>query len=473
MKTSVERIDDTKVKLSITLEPPEVDAAIDQTARRLASEVKIPGFRPGKAPRRVLESRLGKDTLYAEAVRDALPVYYEQAVEAEELAVVSQPELDVDEFVAGEESTFTATVEVRPEVEPPDVSELQLPHPEWELTDDEVQAQIDQLRERFASLETVKRGADVGNFVVVTITGSRDGQRVDAASGEDILYQLRDADETGSELDRQLVGAEAGAILKFSDTLADDYGDLAGQELDFTVIVKEVKVQRLPDFDDHFAQDASEFDTAEELREEIRSQLERAKRAHAHGELRGKVVEAVADLVDVPVPEAMVQNELNFRLHRLQGEAKRYGLELEQYLQAAGQSGDELFRRLEEDAKKTVKAQLVVDAIGQAADIEVTQEDLGVEVARQAQRLGKDPEELAEFMTEPERISALVSDAFRRKTIDHLLEQVQVLGGPPEEDVPLVDAQRAGVEGHDAEATLAAAATPDTADVPKGDDTAR
>jgi trigger factor len=463
VKTSVERIDETKVKLAINLEPTEVDRAIDDAAKRLAHEVKVPGFRPGRVPRRVLESRLGKDALYQEAVRDALPVYYREAVDAEGLPVVSDPEFDVDEFAPGAEATFTATVEVRPEVAPPDVSELQIPHPDWELTDKDLQGQIDELRERFATLEAVDRGADVGDYAVITITGTRNGERVDDASGEDLHYRLRDARETDSELDRQLVGAEPGAILKFTDTLGDDYGELAGAELDFTVIVKEVKAQRLPEFDDRFAQDASEFDTAEELREEVRRQLVVAKRAAARAELRGKVVEAVSDLVDVPLPDAMVQGELHFRLHQVAAEADRHGLSAEQYLQLAGQSAEDLYGRLEEDARRTVKAQLVIDAVGQAAGIEVDREDLGVEIARQAQRLGRDPEELAEFMTAPERIGALVSDAFRRKTIDHLLGAVQVLGGPPA-DEPLPEPAAGDLEGHEAEALVARAA--DAASVP-------
>jgi trigger factor len=466
VKTSVERIDDTKVKLAITLEATEVDAAINQTAKRLASEVRIPGFRPGRAPRRVLETRLGKDTLYQEAVRDALPGYYQQAVEAEDLPVVSDPEFDVDAFTAGTEATFTATVEVAPEVTPPGVSGLQIPHPEWELTDEELEEQIDRLRERFATLETVGRGADVGDAVVLTLTGSRDGQRVEEASGEDLLYQVGDAKETDSELDRQLIGAEAGAILKFKDTLGADYGELAGAELDFTAIVKEVKARRLPDFDDAFVQDASEFDTAEELREELRRQLSVAKLAGARAELRGKVVEAVADLVDVPLPEAMVQNELHFRLHRIAAEAERHGVSVEQYLQAAGQSPEELYGRLEADGKKTVKAQLVLDAIGRSAGIDVTRDDLGAEIARQAQRLGKEPEEVAEFMNQPERIAALASDAFRRKTIDHLLTQVQVLGGPPEGEADAEIGEDDTIEGHDAEAVIARAIGDDAAAEP-------
>lgn len=459
MKTSVERVDETTVKLSITVEPERVAHAVEGAAAKLASEVKVPGFRPGRVPRRVLESRLGKDTLLQEAARQALPTFYTEAVQSEELAVVSPPEFDVETFTEEDGADFTATVEVRPEFEAPDYSELQIPHPDWELDEEEVTEQLDMLRERFAELELVDRAAEVGDFLVITIEGLRDGERLDEASGEDLLYQLSDAEESDSELDRNLVGAHAGQTVEFTDTLGEDYGEeLAGVEVDFTVQVKEVKAKTLPAVDDDFATTATEFDTAEELMSELRSQMSAHKRMSARAELRGAVVEAVADLVDVALPQAMVQDELRFRLSRLTQQAEQYGMSLDQYVQMSGTSADDLFANLEQESRKTVKAQLVIDKIGQAREIEVTGDDLGIEISRQAQRLDRDPQELAGFMTHPDRINALVSDAFRRKTIDHLVESVQVLSGPPdeEEDDVVTDGGDA-VEGHDAAAALAAA----------------
>ncbi len=458
MKTSVERVDDTTVKLSITVEPERVAEAVESAARKLASEVKVPGFRPGRVPRRVLESRLGKDTLLQEAARQALPGFYTEAVQAEELAVVSPPEFDVETFTDAEGADFTATVEVRPDFEVPDYSEVQVAHPDWELTEEEVTEQLDMLRERFAKLNAVERPAQVGDYLTVTIEGLRDGERLDEASGEDLMYQLSDPQESDSELDRALVGAEAGQTVRFTDTLGDDYGEeLAGVEVEFTVQVKEVKEKTLPAVDDDFALTATEFDTAEELMTELRSQMAAHKRMSARAELRGKVVEAVADLVDVPLPLSMVSDEVRFRLSRLSKQAEQYGMSLDQYVQMSGTSADELYANLEEEARKAVKAQLVVDKVGQAEGIEVTGDDLGVEISRQAQRLDRDPEELAGFMTHPDRINALVSDAFRRKTIDHLVESVQVLSAPPDEDEDVVTDGGDAVEGHDAAAALAAA----------------
>ncbi len=436
MKTTVERVDDTTVKLSVTVEAQRVGEAIDHAAGHLSSQVKVPGFRPGRVPRRVLETRLGKEALVQEAVREFLPQFYAEAAQAEQLDVVGPPEFDLGTFEDGKDAEFTATVEVRPEFEAPEYAGLQVPHPDWEVTDEDVDQQLENLRDRFAELETVDRPVEPGDYVVVTVVGERDGQRLDIVSADDLLYQvpvLPEGEESNSALDRNLLGASAGDELRFTDTLGPDYGELAGAEVDLVANVKEVKAKQLPELDDDFAITASEFDTIDELRTELRSQLTQAKLDHARSELRGAVVEAVSDLVEVSLPQSMVQQELQFRINRIAQQAQQYGMTLEQYFAAVGRSAEEVVEELQEDSRKTVKAQLVLDAVGRAAEIDVTQEDLGAEIARQSMRTGRPPEELAEFMTHPDRIGALVTDAFRRKTIDHLVASVQVLGGPHDE----------------------------------------
>lgn len=433
MKTSVERIDDTTVKLSVSVEADRVRGAIDAAARKLAGEVKIPGFRPGRAPRRVVESRLGKGAILQEAAREALPDFYAEAVAAADLSVVGSPEFDVDAFEDGQDARFSATVEVRPDIELPDYAGLQVPHPDWELTDEELGEQLDALRERFAELETVHRPARAGDYAVVTITGLRGGTKVEEASVEDALYEIGDHERSGAALDRELVDARAGSILKFHDTLGADYGPLAGQELNFTAIVKEVKAKKLPPLDDDFALTASEFDTVEELREDLRDQLSRQKVAQARAALRARVVEAVCELVDVPLPRAMVEGEVRYRLSRLTEQAGRQGMSLDDYLQSLGISTDDAAKQIEDEARQTVKATLVVEAVGRKVGIEVSREDVGAEVARQALRLQRPTEELAEYLKRPERLGALAADAFRRKAIDHLVDSVQVLSAPPPE----------------------------------------
>jgi len=461
VKTSVERVDDTTVKLSVTVEAERVDAAIEDAARELSASVRIPGFRPGRVPRRVLETRLGKGALLQEAVRDALPQFYSEAVESSELQVVGTPEFDVDTFTAGEDAAFTATVEVLPEVAVPGYASLQVAHPLWEVADSDLALHLDTLRDRFAEVETVSRPGRVGDLVVLTVTAEDHGRRVEEASVEDTLYEVRDPETSGSALDRELVGASAGAILKFRDTLDPSTPDteFAGKELSFTAIVKEVKVKTLPELDDDFAVTASEFDTIDELRDDLRTTLGRQKRAYARQALRGEVVRAVSELVEVALPPSMVAAEQRFQLSRVAQQAEAYGLSLEQYLAAAGGEAQDFLAGLEEEARATVKAQLVVDRIGREAGIDVRQEDLGQEIGRQAARLGRSPEELARLMTSsPERISALVSDAFRRKAIDHLLASVEITGAPPEEEgddaLEYVSDDPAEVEGHESAAAL-------------------
>lgn len=464
MKTSVERVDDTTVKLSVTVESARVDAAIDAAARELAQEVRIPGFRPGRAPRRLLESRLGKGTLLQEAVRDALPEFYSEAVDSEELQVVGPPEFDVETFVDGQDAAFTATVEVRPEIAVPDYAGVEVAHPEWEVTDEDMDRQLDALRDRFAEVETVERPVRTGDLAVVTVTASRDGEPVPEASEEDVLYEVGDAAETERALDREIQGASAGAMLRFADAGPD------GQPLDYTAIVKEVKVKQLPDVDDDFALTASEFDTIEELRDDLHANLGRQKRAYARQALRGEVVKAVTDLVEVPLPASMVQSEQRFRLERIAQQAQQYGMTLEQYLQVVGESTEELLAQAETEAQATVKAQLVVDAVGRAAGIEISESDLGEEIGRQAVRLGRPPEELAQLMTHPDRIGALISDAFRRRAIDHLVAAVTVTDAPPpeaedsDEELEYVSDDPDDVEGHDAGAAIAAAGDDAAAD---------
>jgi trigger factor len=441
--TRVERVDDTTVKLAVTVEPDRVKRALDQAARHLAEEVRIPGFRKGRVPRKVLEARLGKDAVLQHAVQDSLPEFYAEAIRTEELEPVGQPEFDLDTFEEGSDAEFTATVEVRPEFDPPPVEGVLVPHPEWQVTDDEIEQELDRLRERFAEAETVDRPIQVGDLAVVTISATHNGQPVDEASVDDQLYQVEDPDESGQTLDRELLGTSTGGIVKFSETAGD------GRELDVTVIVKDVKTLRLPDADDEFAITASEFDTIDELRDSIADQLRQAKLDLARSALRGRVVETVSELVEVPLPKSMVEQEVQFQLARFAREAERQEVPFDQFLQAAGTTADELQEQLRENARQTVRAQLVVDRIGREAGVSVTNDDLMQQISAEAQRLNMPVQELATFMSDPDRIGVLFTDAFRRKTIDHILERVEITGGPDTDEADADADAQAGADDAD------------------------
>lgn len=433
--TAVEKLDDTKVKLQITVEAERVTQAIDATVKQLASQMRVPGFRPGKAPLKVLESRLGKGAIQSEAARESLPGFYTEALEQAEITPVGPPSFDVEDFSRGAEGVFTAVVDVRPDFDVPDYDGLTVEHPEWELTEEELADNLDALRERFAEVDTVERPAQKGDFVTITLTATRpDGTVVDEASAEDQLYEIP-AEDTDSELDAQLLGAEAGAILRFDDVLGPEYPDgLAGQELSFTAIVKEVKAKTLPDLDDDFALTASEFDTIDELKDDLRDQLGAEKRQLARANLRGKVVQTLADAIDIPIPESLVEEEQRFRLNQLAHQAEQNDIPFDQLLNlASGGDPQSLLDEIKAEAEQTVKAQLVIDEIGQDAEITVEQQDLGQEIARQSVRMNRDPQEMAELMLHPDRIGALYADAYRRRTIDHILEHIEVTNAPPPE----------------------------------------
>lgn len=441
--TAVEKIDDTKIKLQVTVPADRVTKAIDAAVNRLASTMRIPGFRPGKAPLKVIESRLGKGAVENEAARETLPSLYTEALQQAEITPVGTPQFDVEEFARGSEGIFTATVDVRPDFKVPEFAGITVEHPEWELTDEELNDNLDAMRDRFAEVDTVDRPARKGDFVTLTLTARKsDGTVVEEASAEDLLYPIPEED-SDSELDGQLEGAEAGAILKFDDVLGADYPDgLAGQQLSFTAIVKEVKSKSLPDLDDDFALTASEFDTIEELKDDLRNQIGLEKRQMARANLRGKVVETLAEMVDIPLPESLVAEEQRFRLNQLAHQAEHNGLDFEQFLGlASGGDPQALLDQIKAEAEQTVKAQLIVDEVGQDADITVQQEDLGQEIARQSMRMNRDPKEVAELMLHPDRIGALYADAYRRKAIDHIMAAVEITNAPPEEPEPEPDSE--------------------------------
>jgi trigger factor len=435
--TSVERVDETRVKLWATVAAERVNKAIETAARNLAANAKIPGFRPGKAPRKVLESRLGKGAVAQEALEHNLGELYQEAVNDAGLEPVGEPEFDIDTFEEGKDAVFSATVEVRPEVTLPDYTEMRVPHPEWEVTDDELGSELDRMRERFAELETVERPIQAGDHVVVTVTARQGEEVVDDASADDLMYEVEDPEQSDEELDRNLVGAEPGAIVSFTDTLGEGYGERAGEELDFTAIVKDVKAKHLPALDDEFALTASEFDTIDELRTDLTTTLARQKRSYARSSLRGRVVEEVSSQVEVTLPQALIDQELSFRVERARSEANEHDLSLEDYFAAAGMSEDEAMGHLRQQAQETAKAQMVVDQIGREAGVEITQEDLHHEISEQAERLGRSPEEIAQFMSQSDRLQALASDVFRRKSIDYLVGQVEILSAPPDDDADL------------------------------------
>ncbi len=432
MKTTVDRVDEVTVKLTVEVEPKRVKQAMDKAARELAKNVNLPGFRPGKAPRRLLEQRLGAGAIAQQALESSLTDYYREALESEELVPVAQPEVDVETFDEAEGCVFTAQIEVRPEIELPDHTGIDLTFPEWDVADDEVDAKLGELRDRFAEVDEVEREAGEGDYVTIDLAVAVDGEEIEDARVEDALYEVGSGGVTPN-LDGALVGKSAGDEFTYTDTLPDSFPEHPGAEATFTVTVKDVREKTLPDLDDDFATTASEFDTLEELRKDIRDNLLRRQIANAQQRMRDQLLEAYLANIKAPLPPSMLSDFVDVRRSQLEQQAEQFGMELDDLMEAQGTSREEWETTAMEQAHLTVKGQLVLDALAEQLDLDVTPDDLDYEIFRHAQMQGRSPEQIAQSIVQNNAVGALAGDALRRKAIDAMMESANIEGGPADE----------------------------------------
>jgi len=434
VKTSVETLDPVKVKLTVEVEPKRVKQAIDKAARELAKQVNIPGFRPGKAPRRLLEQRFGEGAIVNAAMEDALSDYYAEALREEELDVVAQPEVDVEVFDEADGARFTATVEIRPTFDPPDHTGIGVTFPDHEVDEDDVAEQLNNLRERFAEVDEVDRAAKKGDMVTLDLTVEIEGQLLEDANVEDAFYEVGSEGVT-PKLDEEIVGKSAGDTFSYDDEMPEGYPEHGGKPATFNVHVKDVRAKTLPDLDDDFATTASAFDTIDELRGDIRNTLLRRKIQEAQHDLRGRILEAYLARVEVPLPESMVAAEVQSRLDQLEAQAAQYGMEVEAVLAAEGMTQEQYEENARSQATSGVKSQLVLDALSQELSIDLDPSDIDQEIMRHAQSNQMPPEEIANIIQQQGSLPMLIGDIMRRKTIDTIVEAADVDGGPSDEQL--------------------------------------
>ena len=447
MKRTVETVDQVTVRLTVEVEPERVRAAFDAAARELAKQVRIKGFRPGKAPRALLEQQLGSGAIASAAMDASLSDLYAEAVRAEGLAVVSPPEVEVARFDEQEGAAFTATVEVLPEFEAPDHTGITASFPEWDVSDADVEEQLSTLRERFAEVEVVERAAAAGDLVTLRMRVEVDGAELEDAAVDGALYEVGSGGVTPA-LDRELLGASAGDERDYEDTLPEGYPEHGGATARFAVKVLDVREKRLPDLDDDFATSAAAFDTIEELRADVRASLLRRRITAARHEVRGRLVEAYVALVDVPVPPRMVTDEVEQRLHEVEHQAERIGIAVDQLLAAEGMTREEYGTRLHEQATTGAKARLVLDRLAARLEVPLDAGDLDREVLRHAQASGIEPARLVETIQQQGSLPVLIGDVLRRKAIDRIVESARLEGAPSQEllvelgleDAPVEDA---------------------------------
>jgi trigger factor len=421
-----------KVRLSVVVDESEIDEALDGVVRRLSSEVRVPGFRPGKVPRRVIEARMGGATaLRGEALREALPEFYARAVSDTAVDPIDRPEIDI---TSGDDSgpvSFDAVVEVRPTVSIAGYRGLVVTLPALEVADEEVAAQLDRLRATSGELMAVDRPVAEGDQVTIDIVGTRlpaDGEEDGDGDGndsdltaEDFLYEVGSGGVV-PELDGALLGSTAGDTVVFESS-----PEGFGATVSFSVELKEVKEVVLPDLDDEWASEASEFETVEALTDDVSTRLRQMRIAQAQATLQSRAVEALVELVTEEVPEVMVADEVRERLHDLGHRLEQQGLGIGQFLAATGRDEQEFLDELRSGALQSVKADLALRALVEAEEIEITEEELDEELASMGERLQMSVERVREQLEQGGRLAAVRSDRRKAKALRWLLDSVELV----------------------------------------------
>lgn len=423
MKSTVENLGPTRVRLAIELPFAELQPTIEAATKRMGAQLRVPGFRPGKVPARVIQQRVGRAALLQEAVNDAVPKAYTEAVKDGGLKPVGQPDIEVTEVNDGDSVSFTAEVDVRPEIAVPDVSALAVTVDDAEVTDAQVDEQVQALRERFATLTGVERPIEAGDFVSIDMDATVDGAAVDGGSARGLSYEVG-KDDLVEGLDEALMGASPGATKSLTTPLPN--GGHAGQEADIEITVNSVKTRDLPAADDDFAQLASEFDTFDELRSDIRERLARVNALSQGAQARDKLLEQLLTSADFPLPLSAVTAEIEWREHDVIHQLEHDDARFAEYLAEQGQTRAEFDAELRETAEQAVKSQFLLDAIAEKQGVSVADAELSEYLVRQAARYDMAPQEFANQLLQSGNLNAVVADVRRNKALAMLLEQCTV-----------------------------------------------
>ncbi|HHW54404.1 MAG: trigger factor [bacterium] len=430
MEVKVEKLEKNRVSLEVELGADQVDKALDQAYRRVVKKVNIPGFRKGRVPRKILEMRLGKGVLYEEAVEILLPEAYAKAVEEASLEPIDQPQIEDIQIEEGSPFRFSATVEVKPEVKLGQYKGLPVERKKAEVSEEEVDNFLENLRERTATWRVVEEGeAEDGDLVIIDFTGYVDGEPLQGGKGENHSLVLG----SGSFIpgfEEQLVGAKSGEERKIQVTFPEDYHnqELAGVEAEFNVQVKEIKRKELAALDDEFAKDVSEFATLEELKEDIRKKLLEAAENKAESEFREELVKTAAANAEVEIPEVMVKRRVENMINDLEHRLQQQGLSLDVYLNIIDKTLENLREEFEEAARESVKIDLVLEAIAKAEGIETKEEEIEAELDTMVAGFAEEEDklrELKERLRESGHVDLIADNLIRRKTIDLLAAGVQ------------------------------------------------
>ena len=423
MKSTVEQLSPTRVRINVEVPFKELQPDFDRAYKELAKQVRLPGFRPGKAPAKLLEARVGREAILDQVVNEALPGRYGQAVTESDVRPLGQPEIEVTKKEYGEELVFTAEVDVRPDFTLPDLSALKITVDPIQISDEDIDAELQSLRARFGTLTGVERPAASGDFVSIDLSANVDGEDVPEAATKGLSHEVGSG-QLVEGLDDAIIGLSAGESKVFTTELAA--GPHAGKEAEVTVTVGSVKERELPEPDDEFAQLASEFDTIDELRANLSDQVGRVKRVQQAEEIRTAALDALIEQVEMPLPEAIVQAQVDSTLHNALHGLDHDEAKLAEALEKQGSSREKFDADTRSEAEKAIKTQLLLDALGDDLDIQVGQEDLTERLVVTSRQYGIQPQELLGYLQQQNQLPAMFADVRRGLTIAAAVEAATV-----------------------------------------------
>lgn len=423
MKSTIEQLSPTRVRINVEVPFAELEPDFQRAYRELAKQVRLPGFRPGKAPAKLLEARFGREALLDQVVNEALPARYGQAVVESEVQPLGQPEIEVTKKEYGQELAFTAEVDVRPKIELPDLSALTISVDPVEVSDDDVDAELESLRARFGTLTGVDRPVADGDFVSIDLSATIDGEEVPGASAEGLSHEVGSG-RLIAGLDDALIGLSVDESREFTAQLAA--GDHAGRDAQVTVTVKSIKQRELPEPDDEFAQLASEFDTIDELRSNLREQVARVKRAQQADQIRNAALDTLLEQVDVPLPEAIVQAQYDSTIHGALHGLDHDEARLEEALAGQGKTREEFESETRTAAETDVRRQLLLDALADQLEVQVGQDDLTERLVATSRQYGIEPQQLLGYLQENNQLPAMFADVRRGLAIAEVVRAATV-----------------------------------------------
>ncbi len=423
MKSAVETLSPTRAKITVEVPFEELRPSLDAAYQAIAKQINIPGFRKGKVPPPVIDRQVGRGAVLDEAINDALPKLYVQALQDNDLQPLAQPEIDVTKLEDNSLLEFTAEVDVRPSIDVPAYDALAVEVDDVTVSDEDVDVQVEELRERFATLKDVERPAADDDIVTIDLKATRDGEDVEGGEVSGYSYKVGSG-EMLEGIDDALRGLSAGEEATFTSELLG--GDLSGQDVEVLVSLSAVKEQELPELDDDFAQTASEFDTIEELRQDVATRLERGKRLEQAAAARDAVLEQLLDSAEIPLPDGVVAEELAGRRQEIEQQLTYAGMTMEQYLDNEKQTVDEFEAELEKRVRDAMASQFLLDEIARTSEIGVEQNELSEHLFRRAQQSGQNPDEFVKHMVEHNHIPEMVSEVVRGKALARIVEGATV-----------------------------------------------